>query len=169
MCKVPLWSDPGLLPSRIPSSILLSSSGVCKLWRVGQNEPTPVFVNKVLLGPWPHPFIYILSTSICNGAHMAHKAEIFAIWPFTIKVCWPMWYSLFFPIHTLWFPPSYLFSFHSHFVECPSNTTQPSGTSFLKCHVFQRQFPNAPPWRAFLLFLKSHNHYSIWHVLGINE
>ena len=81
--QVPPRSDPLLLPSCILSSILLASPGVGKLWPVGQTEPTPIFVNKILLGPWPHPFIKVLPTSICHGDHTAHKAKIFAIQAFT--------------------------------------------------------------------------------------
>lgn len=83
--QVPPRSDPLLFPSCILSSILLASPGVSKLWPVGQTEPTPIFVNKILLGPWPHPFIKVLPTSICHGDHMAHKAKIFAIQSFKKK------------------------------------------------------------------------------------
>ena len=145
--QVPPRSDPWLLPSCILSSLLLASPGVSELWPVGQNEPTPVFINKILLGPRPHPFIKVLPTSICNGDHMAYKAKIFAIQAF-IEGHEPLrslqLTHVIQPILSHEYHLIYLFLLYSHFVECPSNTTQPSGTSFLKRHVFQKTVPWCP-------------------------
>ena len=134
--RVPPRSDPSLLPSCILSSILLASLRVSKLWPVGQTEPTPVFVNKILLGPWPHPFIKVLPTSICHVDHTATKPKYLlsrtlqkAMSLYSLY-SWPMWSSLFFLMNTIWFifftlfslcgmPLKYYTTFRSQFPEVP--------------------------------------------------
>lgn len=80
---------------------LCSWSAISKLWPIGQKSGLlPIFVYKVY-GNTATLIPHVLSraeSASCHRDHVAHKPQIFTVWPFTERVCQPCsWLIIFKP------------------------------------------------------------------------